>query len=97
MYNAGSAITSGRWRFCLWTSRPLTKMPLSDAGMMDPSFTHSLVMVLISGKSGRRMDFFEDCAVCAYTRKMEEQNKQLVLEELREAFLQTQQGGTGRR
>lgn len=49
-------------------------------------------MVLISGKSGRRMDLFEDCTVCAYARKMEEQNKQLILEELREMFIQAQNG-----
>lgn len=38
------------------------------------------------------MDMFEDCAVCAYARKMEEQNKQLILEELRETFIQAQNG-----
>ena len=54
-------------------------------------------MALISSKSGRRMDLFEDCAMCAYVRKMEEQNKQLELEELREAMFRAQQGQILRR
>ncbi|MEK7073009.1 MAG: hypothetical protein AAB974_01030 [Patescibacteria group bacterium] len=49
-------------------------------------------MALISGKSGRRMDMFEDCAACAYARKMGDQNKQLISEELRETFIQAQNG-----